>query len=162
MLDNLTFLRVLYSDLNAFAAPLGGKVSATGTYVETLELLINPTGFLVILEWSGEENPAEQGDLGIVTQDIAVYVGINPGLPATSGKALWLSEGGRTLLERVNSVRDRIREIRLPDLEEAERDFNYRDCRQVVTPEGVPLRAYRLLFRITNAIPDPVYRDIEP
>lgn len=162
-MENLAILQALHADLDTYVTAEKGQLTISGTYVETLDLLsANPSGFLCIMEWLGEENPDEQGYIGVMSQEIGIYVSINPGLPSQRGKALWTSPGGKTLLEHINRIRDRVREIRLPDDEETDREFNYRECRQVVTPDGIPLRAYRLLFRMHNAIKDPDYRNVNP
>lgn len=162
-MENIEILQALHADLAPYVAAQHGDLSISGTYVETLDLLAaKPGGFLCIMEWLGEENPDDLGFVGVMSQEIGIYVSINPGLPAQRGKALWASPGGKTLLEHINRIRDRVREIRLPDNEDTDREFNYRECRQVVTPEGIPLRAYRLLFRIHNAISDPDYRNVNP
>lgn len=162
-MENIAILQALHADLAEYITDQRGELSISGTYVETLDLLsARPSGFLCVLEWLGEENPDEHGFIGIMNQEIAIYTAINPGLPAQRGTSLWASPGGKTLLEHINRIRDRVREIRLPDDEDTDREFNYRECRQVVTPDGIPLRAYRLLFRLHNAIKDPAYRNLNP
>lgn len=162
-MENIDILKALHDDLQPYVAEHKGTLTISGTYVETLDLLsASPSGFLAIMEWLGEENPDDQGFIGVMSQEIGIYVAMNPGLPMQRGQAIWASPGGKTLLEHINRIRDRIREIRLPDTEDTDREFNYRECRQVVTPEGIPLRAYRLLFRLHNAIADPDYRNVNP
>lgn len=162
-MDNVSLLLALHADLAPFVAAKKGKLLVSGTYVETIEILgATPNGFLCIIEWLGEENPDPENDLGVVRQEIGLYLAINPGLTLNKGEVLWLSENGKTLIERCNQIRDRIREIVLPDDEANDRNFEYRECRQVVTPDGIPLRAYRLLFQIQNALPEPDYRNVNP
>jgi hypothetical protein len=160
---NISILTHLHADLSAAVAADSGELSISGTYVETLEALAAaPRGYLCILEWLGEESVAEpnQAFLGIMRQELGIYLALNPGLTMRRGEALWLSESGRTLLHRAGAIRDRIREIRLEDDSQSTREFDYRGARQVLTPEGFPLRAYRLEFHIHNALPEPLYRDI--
>lgn len=162
-MTNLLILKMLHADLEAFAADAGGKVSASGTFVESLDLLaVNPAGFLAIIEWQGEDAATEDEFTGVMRNDIGIYVAINAGIQAKPGAALWISPQGRTLLERCNSVRDRVREIVFTDNEETTRRFNYRGARQVLLPDGTPLRAFRLDFTIHNALPDPQYRNVNP
>ena len=162
-MENIAILQALHADLADYVTAQKGELAISGTYVETLDLLsAKPSGFLCVMEWLGEENPDEQGISGVMSQEVGIYVAINPGLPAQRGQALWASPGGKTLLSHLNRIRDRVREIRLPDDEETDREFNYRECRQVVTPSGIPLRAYRLLFKLFNAIKDPDYRNVNP
>ena len=162
-MENIEILQALHADLETYVEAQNGKLTISGTYVETLDLLAaRPNGFLCIMEWLGEENPDEHGFIGVMNQEIGIYVAINAGLTLERGKALWASPGGKTLIEHINRIRDRVREIRFSDDEENEREFNYREARQVVTPDGIPLRAYRLLFRMHNAIKDPDYRNVNP
>jgi len=163
-MENIDLLLTLHGDLKPFIeATHKGKLTVSGTYVETIDVLsVSPASFLCILEWLGEEAQDPENDLGIARQEIALYLAINPGLAIKKGEVLWLSENGKTLLERCNQIRDRVRQIRLRDDEENDRTFTYRECRQVVTPDGIPLRAYRLLFNIDNALTDPAYRDLNP
>lgn len=162
-MSTLQILTLLHGDLDPFVSQHGGQLSVSGTYVETLEVLTaGPRGFLCILEWLGEDNPsdANQAYIGIMRQEIGIYIAIHPGLPLRRGESLWLSADGRTLLERTAQVRDRIRQIRLEDDQGSTREFDYRGSRQVLTPDGLPLRAYRLEFHIHNALPDPAYRNV--
>lgn len=162
-MNNVLILQTLHADLRAWAKPLGGEVSASGTFVESLDLLLQrPQGFLAIIEWQGEESASEDEFTGVVRSDLGIYVAINAGLAVKPGAALWLSEGGRTLLDRSNAVRDRVREIVLTDDESTSRYFDYRGARQVLLPDGTPLRAYRLDFQIHHAVPDPAYRNVNP
>jgi hypothetical protein len=165
-MENITILRAIHDDLQPFVeTQLKGKLSISGTYVETLDVLsVSQSGFLCIMEWLGEASTSEEGQpyVGVVRNEVGIYLAINPGLPIKRGQALWLSDTGHTLLERCNQIRDRVREIVLPDNEDTSREFDYRECRQVVTPDGIPLRAYRLAFGIFNSIPDPEYRNVNP
>lgn len=162
-MTNVAILRTLYDDLRSWAQPLGGEISASGTFVESMDLLATkPRGFLAIIEWQGEEAASDDEFTGVVRSDLGIYVAINPGLALKPGTALWLSEGGRTLLERTNAVRDRVREIVLEDDESTSRYFNYRGARQVLLPDGTPIRAYRLDFQIHHTVADPAYRNINP
>ncbi len=164
-MDNIDILQALHADLAPYVATHKGQLSVSGTYVETLDALsVTPQGFLVILEWLGEETTAEinQAYIGVMRQEIGIYVAHQPGLPLKQGEGLWLTPGGKTLLERCNAIRDRIREIRLPDLQETTREFDYRGARQVLTPDGLPLRAFRLEFHLHNALPEPEYRNVNP
>lgn len=165
-MDNTTILRALYHDLQPLVeTTLKGKLSISGTYVETLDVLaVSQSGFLCIMEWLGEASisPEDQPYVGGVRNEVGIYLAINPGLPIKKGQALWLSDTGYSLLDRCNQIRDRVRSIRLPNNDDTSREFDYRECRQVVTPDGIPLRAYRLAFGIINALSDPEYRNINP
>lgn len=156
-------LRIVHRDLDPFVKDLGGRLSVSGTYVETLDLLMTgPRGWLCILEWLGEESLAEDNQpyIGIVRFEMGVYVAVNPGRPGEPGAGLWLSETGRTLLDRIEQVRARIREITLEADETQSREFDYRACRQVLTPDGLPLSAYRMEFSLVHSLPQPEYRNL--
>lgn len=160
-MKNIDLLKVLAADLESFAADNSARLSLTGTYVESLDALAaRPQGSLIILEWRGEENPDSDNDHGVMRHEIGIYIAMNTGLKLKQGDSLWASADGKSLLERSQKVRDRVRSILLADDDESERTFYYRGCAQVVTPEGMPLRAYLLTFHITAAITEPEYRNI--
>ncbi|MEI6035858.1 MAG: hypothetical protein WCS65_16450 [Verrucomicrobiae bacterium] len=162
-MDNIAILQALYDDVQAYADAHGGQAAASGTFVESLEILsARPSGFLAVVEWQGEDAASDDEWAGVMRNDIGIYVAINAGLQAKPGAALWLSPSGRTLLERTNAVRDRVREIVFTDNEDTSRRFNYRGAKQVLLPDGTPLRAFRLEFQIHNALPEPEYRNVNP
>lgn len=160
-------LRLVHRDLKPYVEDdLGGRLSVSGTYVETLEVLTTgPRGFLCIMEWLGEDSFAEDNQpyIGVVRFELGIYVAVNPGINgggARPGEGLWLSESGRTLLDRVEQVRARVREIRLEHDETHSREFDYRSCRQVLTPDGLPLAAYRMEFGLIHSLHVDDYRNL--
>jgi hypothetical protein len=160
-MKNIDLLKVLAADLESYASDNNARLSISGTYVESLDALAaRPSGSLIILEWRGEENPDPDNDFGVVRHEIGIYIAMNTGLKLKTGESLWASADGKSLLERSHKVRDRVRSIVLADDDDSERSFSYRGCNQVVTPEGVPLRAYLLTFQIMAAITQPEYRNI--
>ena len=162
-MTNITILQAVYSDLASWAGPLAGEVSASGTFVESMEVLLaKPTGFLVIIEWQGEEASTEDEWTGVMRAELGVYVAVNVGLQVKPGAGVWMSPAGRTLLERTNAVRDRIREITFPDDQDTTRIFNYRGSKQVLLPDGTPLRAFRLEYDIHYALPEVDCRNVNP
>jgi len=162
-MTNITILKAVYEDLASWALPLSGEVSASGTFVESMEVLLaKPTGFLVIIEWQGEESSTEDEWTGVMRCELGVYVAVNVGLQVKPGAGVWMSPAGRTLLERTNAVRDRLREITLPDDGDTTRCLNYRGAKQVLLPDGTPLRAFRLEWELHYALPEPEYRHVNP
>ncbi len=100
-MTNLLILKMLHADLEAFAAEAGGKVSASGTFVESLDLLaINPTGFLAIIEWQGEEAATEDEFTGVMRNDIGIYVAINAGTSANTATRAASSPRFKSILDQ--------------------------------------------------------------
>lgn len=157
-------LRCVHKDLSRIVVPPEGQLSVAAHYVETLDLLTSgPRGFLVILEWAGEESKTQDEQaLGVTKTEIGIYVAANPGLPVQPGSNLWLSKDGTTLLDRVEAIRERVRSIELIEDGSTTREFDYQGARQVLTPDGLPLRAFRLEFTLTHCLPGVDLRPVNP
>lgn len=131
-----------------------GVVSVAGNPFEVIELLEqNPGGFRVILLWERDEDAsAQQPCVGIVNTTIAVVVSQNRGLRAWKGDNLYNAYGSLpALTDLVDLVRTAIRATIMPEGQTSSW-WLYLGCEPETTPQGLPLDAYRLRFRITNAI----------
>lgn len=161
----LALLQALYADLLPWVRSQSGQLSVAGSYVEVLDVLTaGPRSWLCILEWMGEESLAPddaQPYHGVMRQSLACYCAIPQGLRPAPGEHLWLSASGRTLIERTEALRDRIRAIRITPPGHSTSELHYRGCAQVLTPEGLPLAAMRLEFALITALPQPDYRDVQ-
>jgi hypothetical protein len=135
-----------------------GLVSVANNPFEVIELLSESFGkFRTILTWAGDEDSTGYAIAGIVHTFIEVVVSSNRGMRIWKGENLHTDygpEGNRqvALVTRVDEVRKRLRAYQFP-AEVSDEQLMYLGCRPEVTPEGWPLDAYRLRFRLTTALP---------
>jgi hypothetical protein len=154
-------LKRLYDDIVSWGK-VGKLVSLARDPFDVLEILAQgPQGFRVILHWAGEQEVGGQPQLPIVQHRIEAILSYNLGLTATPDLAL-LSKGPANdrpaLLDLVEELRRRIASYNFPD-GETDVFMAYVGCDPFVTPDGVPLAAYKLTFTLTAGLPQPSYRN---
>jgi len=123
-----------------------------------LEMLAEaPAGLRVILNWSGDAAAGnlDGGEFGSVN-NVEVIVSYNLGLTAKPDAALLSAQPNRpALLRCVSEIRECILSLGVED--EASDELvspGYVGCEPVITPEGIPLAAFRLRFTFVAAFPD--------
>jgi hypothetical protein len=148
-------LATYLADLRAYATAAKGKAVLAKDPFHVLELLCQaPRGFLLVLGDDGDEAQVGEDDL-VVDLQFSVAVAFNLGLKAEPGEALVEDRGDRpSLVALCDAVRERVMGLLLPP-EETSRQAAYRGREPITTPDGVPLAAYRLRFRLTYA-PDAI------
>ena len=149
-------LLALKTDLEArWAASNKARVSLASDPWNVLELLVNgPAGLLLVLHWAGEDQLGDQEQAPLATQKIDVILACNLGPEIEKGSGLVKDTPQRqALLALVASLRDEILSLTCPD-EETGTYFAYAGAEGVTTPEGIPLAAWKLSFRLDIALPD--------
>jgi len=162
-MDNVILLRAVYNDLEPFAKKLGGTLRGSATLSESLNILLaKPKGFVSIIEWLSDDDCAGDDFSGIVTTGIGIYVGQNVATALDTAAPLWLSSDGRALLENSNKIRDRVREITwIDETDTTQKNLIFRSAKQVILPDGTPLRCVRIEFAVDHTLPQPEYRFVE-
>ena len=144
----------LKGELEAYVAAQKGQLSVANDPFEVIELLgESPTGFRVIILWEGDEDATGQPLAGIVNNTIAVIVSHNRGLRMWKGENLHKDYGDQpALLTRLADLRAQIRAYEWPE-DLTDSHLLYLGTQPETTPEGLPLDAYRMRFRLTTVIP---------
>lgn len=118
-----------------------------------------PHGYNIVLLWNGDD-PTDDNDLvPIVDNTIEIFVGRNEGLSLDPNDTLVRDVGDEKATYQVTSdVREFVRGFDYGDYPEVpqeltEKRLGYRGGSPVALPEGVPLAAYSLRFRLTTSLP---------
>ncbi len=128
----------------------GGLTSVATDAFHVLEILAeSPLGLRVIVHWAGDVAvDEEQCDIAFVTHTIEIILSFNLGLTAKPESGVMANrEDRKSLLKNLSILKGNIRGMKLPD-EETSGTPRYVGCEPVVTPEGVPLAAYRMSFKL--------------
>ena len=122
-------------------------------------LLVSLEKALIVVLWNGDQpedigQDADTGDVGPARNSIEVTVGCGLGLDASRDWRLILGKGDRkSVIGRVADVRAFVLSIHFPEADQTTlQRFAYRGCEPVVTPDGVPLAAYKLRFEIVSTV----------
>jgi hypothetical protein len=149
-------LNHLRAELKPWAESAGvrAQLSIARDPFEVIEVLgANPPGLQIVLIWEGDEDFLNIPEAGIIRHRLAVVVSMNRGLRLWRGENLATAYGNQpALLERVDEVRQRCRLLRFPP-EVTDQILLYKGADPEVTPDGLPLDAYRLRFHLTAALP---------
>lgn len=140
--------------LASFAAAHKAAPSIARDPYDVLELLtIGPAGMRLVLHWAGDDALGEQTEAPLATQALEVVLGYNLGLSAQQDSALIQPGAGRpALLQLVSDLRQAVLALEFPT-EVTMSYLAYAGCKPVVTPEGIPLAAYRMAFTLDASIP---------
>jgi hypothetical protein len=114
-----------------------------------------PRGLCVILKWSGAVafGDDEAEDLTLARQRLELFLSWNFGLAAKPEQALTLGDGERpSLLKTVALLIRRVREMDFKNESDVARFFKWKATEEVVTPEGVPLAAYKITFELDTDV----------
>lgn len=147
-------IRALQQDFESYAATRGGAVSIAGDAYHVLELLQDaPKRWRVILHWAGDRADTPGFDTGIVEHELHLVVGLSVGLSLRPGHALVVDRAGEPpVLERFFEIRQRAREARWQDDGQTEQRLIYERSEPLVTPDGIPLAAYRAIFKFAASL----------
>jgi hypothetical protein len=135
----------------------GHGVKATVTIARdpfnVLEILAaTPTGFRLVVHWVGDDNISDLDELPLSDNEIEVILSYNLGL--TNRPDLTLIQGTPDrppLYDLVDQLRAFVLAIRYPTNQTGSY-LVYRGTKPYVTPDGIPLAAYRLTFHIQAAV----------
>jgi hypothetical protein len=148
-------LAILKAALEAFLTGLGqpGLVSIARDPFNVFELLNNgPLNYRVVLHWAGDENISELPFVPLLLHRLEVIFGYNLGLTARPDLALIQSVGSRPpLFEQLDNLRTTLLDLQFSS-EQTGAYLEYQRCEPMVTPDGVPLAAYRMSFGL-RAVP---------
>jgi hypothetical protein len=141
------------------ASPVkAGSISMAKDPFHPLEILAqSPRGMRLIVAYGGgpsqavEQNP----NAAILEHQISIYLGYSLGLTAAPDAALAIGTDDRpAMLDVISVVDQRVRSLMLPD-EVTSRLFRLGGIFDVIMPDGVPLAAQRLQYKIDGLMPDP-------
>ena len=155
-----SLLQLLHDDLEPWAKARRAEVSLAADAYDVMEILYNRPGAMrIILHWGGDDAQGSTGQEGVVTHRIDVVVARPHGLPQEKGDMLVKStHGAAPMLTMLEDVRQHLRGLPLPADFSNEGFLDYRGTEPLVTPEGVPLAAYRLKFALWAALDAPYDR----
>jgi hypothetical protein len=147
-------LNLLETMLKPTIAADGGKVNVANDAFNVIEILGEAApSYRVVLLWEGDEDATGQPLAGIVNNTIAVIVSHNRGLRLWRGESVYKDTAARkSLLTIVSNTRARLRSCDFPPDVTTQR-LLYLGCTAEITPDGLPLDAYRLRFRLTTTLP---------
>jgi hypothetical protein len=146
-------LSKLNGAVTTWAAANKATVSIARDPFHVLEILAeSPAGFRVILHWAGDKNPSEILQMAIARNDIEVIFSYNLGLTGKPDLALITGSTARpALLALLDDLRALILSIQYPD-EETLVYCVYAGTEPFITPDGIPLAAYRMRFQLDSGI----------
>lgn len=144
---------MLYAALQTWSAPLKADVSIARDPFHVLEILAaGPSGFRVVLHASEDDNISDIDQLSLADNLIEVILSYNLGLTARPDLALISGQQNRPpLLDHITALRSFILSLRFPT-EQTGSYAVYRGRRPYVTPDGIPLAAYTLTFKLQSAV----------
>jgi len=151
---------ILLAVRDALVTPVAtskGFLSIANHPFEVIELLAQtPAGFRVILLWEGDADITNQPSAGIVHTTIAVIVSQNRGLRVWKGENVMAPYGTGpnalpALIDLLDLVRTTIRGMTMA-ADQTSTWWLYLGAQPETTPDGLPLDAYRMRFRISNSI----------
>jgi|GEM_PF-1368595 len=144
----------LRDGLKVYTDAQKGVLSIANNPFEVIELLAESTPrFRIVILWEGDEDATGQPLAAIVRTTVAVVVSQNRGLRLYKGESVMKdTESQTSLLTHLDAIRALVRAYRFPP-ETSDESFLYLGCAPEVTPEGFPLDAYRMRFRLHNSLP---------
>jgi hypothetical protein len=130
-----------------------GITSIASDAFHVLELLgESPAGFRVVILWEGDADATGQPLAGIVEHTLAIVISHNRGLRVWNGENLHRdTSAGPSLLTRLTEIRTLLLRYRFPE-DITDCTLLYLGSQPEVTPEGLPLDAYRMRFRLHASI----------
>ena len=145
-------LSKLYDALSEWGADNNATVSIARDPFHVLEILAgNPQGFRLVAHWAGDDNVSQHFGLPLVDHKLEVIFSYNLGLTVKPDLALITGSQTRpALYALVDLVRALVLGLAFPDGETGTY-AEYTGTETVVTPDGIPLAAYRLKFHLTAA-----------
>jgi hypothetical protein len=143
----------LKETVEAWAKGHQATVSIALDSFNVLEILAeSPTGMRVILHWAGDKNPSDILQAAIARNEIEVILTYNLGLTLRPDLALIKGTTTRpSLLRALSDLRSLILSLAYPD-EQTLVYCVYVGTEPFITPEGMPLAAYRMHFQLDSAV----------
>ena len=145
-----------------FAQGLQGKVSIARDPYNVFELLAaNPAGYLIIMHWAGDQQINEVFTIPLLRHRLEFIIARNLGMTAKPDQALLDTIASQPpLFQNVDDLRTLLMSLQVQDPSTGG-NLEYIGTEPVVTPEGVTLAAYRLIFGFravpsTSANPVPI------
>jgi hypothetical protein len=151
-------LLLIQGALQAFAQNLsgGGTVSIATDPFNVFELLgVGSRNYMLILHWAGDENVNDYDLIPMLRHRIELVFGANLGLAVQPDGALLAGNQNRPpIYQSLDDVRALMLGFRFSG-DQTEPLFAYVRAEPVVTPQGMPLAAFRLLFTLRALPPSP-------
>lgn len=146
-------LAALFTALQAWGSPLGCQPTIARDPFHVLEILAaNPAGFRTVVHWAGDENVSHIDALPLAEHTLEVILSYNLGLTAKPDLALINGQQNRPpLYDIVDSLRAFVLAIQYPDLQTGIYAA-YAGTKPFITPDGIPLAAYVLTFKLQAAV----------
>jgi hypothetical protein len=146
-------LAALYTALQSWGSPLGAAVTLARDPFHVLEILASsPAGFRVVLHWAGDQNISDHDALPLSENTLEAILSYNLGLTARPDLAL--IEGPQdhpSVLDQVDALRSFILGVQYPTGQTGTYAV-YAGTKPFVTPDGIPLAAYVLTFKLKAAV----------
>jgi hypothetical protein len=112
----------------------------------------SPTGFRVILHWAGDSNLSDVLGANISQNNIEVIFSYNLGLMVKPDGALITGTSARpALYHLLDDLRAQVMSLAYPDGQTLVY-CSYAGTEPFITPDGLPLAAYRMRFHLESAI----------
>ena len=146
----------LHHALAVWAQPRKARVDIARDPFHVLEILgENPQGFRLIVHWAGDDNISDVMEIPLVDHKLEVIFSYNLGLTAKPDLALVHAQQNRpALYELLDDVRTEVLGLAFPD-EQTAIYAQYTGTEAVITPDAIPLAAYRLRFHLLAAVKVP-------
>ena len=146
-------LAALYAALQVWGQPLGAVVTLARDPFHVLEILAaSPAGFRLVVHWAGDENISDHDALPLAAHSIEVILSYNLGLTARPDLALIQGPQDRPgVLDQVDALRSFILSVQYPAGQTGTYAV-YAGAKPFVTPDGIPLAAYVLAFKLKAAV----------
>jgi len=148
-------IQTLRADLEPYVAAKRGAVSVARDPYHVIELLyLTPDGFLVVINFAGDEDLGQSRFTGVARLKLDVIVSQQRGLAAEPGIELLESSepGDDPLFILVSKIRARCRAIQFPDDGTTSGKLWFKRSSVVPGPDNTQFNAYRLEFEINGAI----------
>jgi hypothetical protein len=149
-------LRMIYDDLSAWAAGVGGQVNLTRNPFELINLLQEePTGWAITVHWEGDEPADDRVRAGNVMRNrLRLILMGRLGMTLQPSLGLIRKPSPETaFLDLVNTVRHRVMAYRFPWLAEPNNRLWYKGTDdKIELPDGLFLAAYNLAFQFYSTI----------
>lgn len=148
-------LDLLYKALLTWAQQSGNGavVTLARDPFQVLEILAaTPESFRMVLHWAGDDNISDIDGLPLADNTIEVIYSYNLGLTARPDLALIKGPQNRpAVFDQIDSLRAFILGVEYPNVQTGIYAV-YQGAKPFVTPEGIPLAAYILTFKLKSAI----------
>jgi len=157
-------LTALYLALQTWSTnqQIGAQVTIARDPFHVLEILASsPATFRLVVHWAGDHNISEVDELPLSENELQVILSYNLGLTAQPDLALISGPQNRpSVLDQVDSLRSFILGVQYPTIATGTYAV-YGGTKPFVTPDGVPLAAYVLTFKLkaavnVNQVPTPI------